>query len=119
MRWFTYHGDREETQLFGLRFLRGVPTEIPQDFDSRFLAKLQGNREFSEAFDGYTISGNTVDVQETELAEKPETVSGSADTEQESDELEALRQEADSIGLKVDLRWKAARLKREIEAAKG
>lgn len=114
MRWFTYNGDRQETQLFGLRFLRGVPTSV-EGLDAKLVAKLETNGEFSEAFDGYSVSGNTVDVQATEVTAATET----ADEQQESDELESLRQQAESLGVKVDMRWKAARLQREIEAAKG
>lgn len=117
MRHFTYQGDREETQLFGLRFLRGEPTGIPEDFDPKFLQKLENNREFAEAFGDYTVSGNTVDVQATEVSSSSDNQAD--DEQQESDELEQLRQEADSLGVKVDMRWKAPRLKREIEAARG
>ena len=115
MRWFTYNGDREETQLFGLRFLRGIPTPV-EGLDARLVAKLETNHEFSEAFDGYSVSGNTVDVQATEVAASAEAA---ADEQQDSDELESLRQQAESLGVKVDMRWKAARLQREIESAKG
>jgi hypothetical protein len=35
------------------------------------------------------------------------------------DDLEGLRAEAEAVGVKVDKRWKADRLREEIEAAKG
>jgi hypothetical protein len=35
------------------------------------------------------------------------------------DDLDALRAEAEAAGVKVDKRWKADRLREEIEAAKG
>jgi hypothetical protein len=35
------------------------------------------------------------------------------------DDLDALRAEAEAVGVKVDKRWKADRLREEIEAAKG
>lgn len=115
MRWFTYQGDHEETQLFGLRFRRGVPTSV-DGLEEKFIAKLAANSHFSEAFDGYSVSGNTVDVSAVEVAPSFEAP---ADEPHDSDELEALRQQADSLGVKVDMRWKAARLQREIESARG
>ena len=117
MRYFTYNGDRLETSLFGLSFRAGRTTAVdPEKVDPKHIAKLAGNPEFSEAA-GPDQGTETAPVEpKTEAAQSNEN----ADIEQiESDEIEALRQEADTLGLKVDMRWKLPRLRREVEAARG
>jgi hypothetical protein len=119
VRYFAYKGDRLETGLFGLSFQAGRPTAVdPATVSPKHIAKLVGNPEFAEVFEGYTVTGDTVDVKATEIV-PPVAALLSPDDRSDSDEIEALRQEADTLGVKIDMRWGLVRLRREVEAARG
>lgn len=49
---FAYIGDREGTEVFGLRFPRGVPVEVS---DPGAVAKLNGNPDFSLVVGGVEV----------------------------------------------------------------
>lgn len=52
MRTFTYIGEHEGTEVFGLRFPRDVPVEVS---DPHALTKLPNNRFFVESFGGVEV----------------------------------------------------------------
>lgn len=49
---FTYIGEEEETDAFGLRFPRGVPVEVT---DAHAVRKLRWNVHFSEVIEGVEV----------------------------------------------------------------
>lgn len=52
MAQFTYIGDEQETDAFGLRFPAGVAVEVISD---HAIKKLRGNPYFCESFDGVEV----------------------------------------------------------------
>ena len=52
MALFAYHGDHEETTVFGLSFPFGEPVEVT---DERAARKLANNRDFVQVVDGVQI----------------------------------------------------------------
>lgn len=49
---FTYVGEEQETDAFGLRFPAGVPVDVE---DEHAVKKLRGNAQFVEVFDGVEV----------------------------------------------------------------
>lgn len=99
MAFFTYHGDQKSTEVFGVSFEADKATEVEdKPANLRAIVKLRGNPDFTESVDGVEIAATEDHGAEAEV--------------------DALRVEAERMGVKVDKRWKEARLREAIAEAK-
>ncbi|MEY4427848.1 MAG: hypothetical protein RLZZ182_537 [Pseudomonadota bacterium] len=119
MRSFVYTGDHGAVTLWGIQFPRGVATPVA---DERACTKLAGNRDFSEAREGDSISSDVF-----ELDSQPPSVSQCEVTQGAREvlaqdprqELDALRAQAQALGIRVHHKAGAETIKAAIAKAQG
>jgi hypothetical protein len=91
---YSYVGPEDEVEVFGLVFKKGQPVDVR---DAHALGKLKNHAHF--------VSGTPVVETKVSLPE-------------DTTEIDALREEAAVLGLRVDGRWSVNKIKAMIEQAR-